>query len=265
MHPSMYDDDTGYKERLRCRKSKDMTSQVHASSKSSSGTQSNLDKSGEREKKPSGTSTADSLIDTPIQKRTPLGPGFQAVVPEWTGDISDSDTKWLGARIWPREKKMYQYINERDPIGKGRQDSCGCQFRGSNECVRFHISEKRLRLKLELGPAFQQWKFDQMGEEVRLSWTEEEEKKFKGIVKSNPPSLDKRFWDVIIRSFPSKSREDLVSYYFNVFLLRRRAYQNRATPNDINSDDDDETDPGYEKGKSPMSIFYSPKKKPKVK
>ncbi|MCI33020.1 AT-rich interactive domain-containing protein 1-like, partial [Trifolium medium] len=64
---------------------------------------------------------------------------------------------------------------------------------------------------LELGVAFYQWSLDKVGEEVGRWWTQQEEKKFK--VKSNPTSLDR---------------------YYNI---ERRAFQNRHTPDNIDSDD----------------------------
>ncbi|KAE7999478.1 hypothetical protein FH972_003902 [Carpinus fangiana] len=211
------------------------------------------------------SSTADSVLDKYPPSRIPWGPRFEAEVPEWTGVASESDPKWLGTRVWPLENVERRSLIERDPIGKGRQDSCGCQVRGSIECARFHIAEKRLRVKLELGRAFYQWKFDKMGEEVRVSWTEEEEKKFKAILLSNPQSLQKCFWDQIFKFSPTKSSADLVSYYFNVFLMQRRGCQNRLTPNNIDSDDElgsglVTNGIGHEADKSPSSIFYSPKK-----
>lgn len=195
-----------------------------------------------------------------------LGSKYQAHVLEWTGESSESDLKWLGTRDWPLEKQEHRYLIERDPIGKGRQEYCGCQIPGSIECVRFHTAEKRLRVKRELGSAFYHWKFNEMGEEVGLPWTTEEEKKFKAIIKSNPPSLGKTFWDDIIESFPKKSWRELVSFYFNVYLLQRRGYQNRFTPNNIDSDDEDLESGtaingfGHEEPNSSKSILKSPHK-----
>nr|GEU54906.1 AT-rich interactive domain-containing protein 1-like [Tanacetum cinerariifolium] len=126
-------------------------------------------------------------------------------------------------RLTKETVKQRSHI-ERERIGKGRQSSCGCKFKGSLECVRFHISEKRYRVRLELGPAFANWKFDTMGEEVSLYWTMHEEKKFAKLIKLNPESSSKRFW----------------------------AYQNRTDPSNVDSDDDE-----LEKVKG--SILCSPK------
>ncbi|KAL3829682.1 hypothetical protein ACJIZ3_018484 [Penstemon smallii] len=201
-------------------------------------------------------------------KQIRVGPLFQADLPQLLGSNYESDSKWLGTRIWPLEKveQNHSSLIERDPIGKGRQESCGCQFPGSVECIRFHIREKKIKLKLELGSAFNNWKFDGMGEEVALTWTKEEEKKFEKIVKSNRLSSEKYFWEELFKSFPGKGREALVSYYFNVFLLQRRGKQNRDGTLDIQSDDEEsEYGPvsnrfGRISDISPGSIFRSPKK-----
>ncbi|XP_059634202.1 AT-rich interactive domain-containing protein 1-like isoform X2 [Cornus florida] len=273
MHPSMYDDYTG-SERSRC--SQRLLSvkeyqallslkkpRARACSESSSGTLSDLEDNLEKQSDP----IVSLYIDNHKRKRIPVGPFFQAKVPEWTGETYESDSKWLGTQVWPvKGGENKKYLIERDRIGKGRQDSCGCQLRGSIECVRFHVVEKRMRVKLELDSAFHSWKFNKMGEEVALSWTKEEELKFQAIVRSNPPSMEKCFWDEIFKSFRGKSREDLVSYYFNVFLLQRRAQQNRSTPSHIDSDDDESelgsmtNGFGREAAKSPGSILRTPKK-----
>ncbi|KAL0538128.1 hypothetical protein IC582_027127 [Cucumis melo] len=245
MHPCMYDDDTVPIYNLRKRLSLDKK-----------------DVSQEPVSKANDSSPTDSLDD---YKPVLLGSDYQARVPEWNGVISESDLKWLGTQDWPLKKGRNRYLVERDPIGKGRRDPCGCMDANSVGCVQFHVSEKRQRLKLELGDAFLRWRFDEMGEDVTLAWTVEDEKKFEDIVSSNPPSLGISYWEDIIESFPSRSKADLVSYYYNVFLLRRRGHQNRVTPDEIDSDEESESGTatirfGNEVHNSPGSIFYSPKK-----
>ncbi|XVE73840.1 hypothetical protein DITRI_Ditri11bG0150900 [Diplodiscus trichospermus] len=281
MHPCMYDNHTkvGYnlRERLSCTKKfllGKMTSMGQdLSPSSSSGNHSDLDSSMVGiDKQLHGTCdsvTPGSVFDYDVDIQVPIGPYFQVEVPEWTGVASESDAKWLGTRVWPLEKRENRFLIERDRIGKGRQDSCGCHIQDSMQCVKFHVAEKRLKVKLELGSAFSQWKFDKMGEEVAVAWKEEEHKMFTSIVKSNPPSLKKCFWDEIYKHFPNRTREELVSYYYNVFLLQRRANQNRITPSNINSDDEEpeaESDTkgiGREAIKSYTSILISPKKSQK--
>ncbi|XP_022892930.1 AT-rich interactive domain-containing protein 2-like [Olea europaea var. sylvestris] len=174
----------------------------------------------------------------PAEKQVSVGPLFQAGVPEWTGFPLNSDSKWLGTKMWSPEDGRIKSIDESDPFTMGRQHKCYCRFPHSVECVRFHIAEKRFKLKHELGSLFYHWRFDRMGEEVSLSWTKEEEKRFKDA-KSAHASVRNKFWNNASRFLPTKTLEKLVSYYFNVFLVQRRSYQNRATPNDINSDDDE--------------------------
>ncbi|GAB4834435.1 hypothetical protein Ancab_032691 [Ancistrocladus abbreviatus] len=179
--------------------------------------------------KPAACSSGD---DYPVEKHVLLGAEFQAEVPVWTGVIPESDSKWLGTKTWPPDNQNQNALVVVEPPGKGRYESCDCPRPTSVECIRFHIAEKRMKLKLELGTTFYQWKFNQMGEEVSLSWSAGEEQKFKQVMRTNPPFLGKSY-------FPKKTWKDLVSYYFNVFLLRRRIYQNRVTPRDVNSDDDE--------------------------
>lgn len=196
------------------------------------------------------------------RKRIPLGQSFQAEIPTWSnGKPYESESRWLGTRVWPLEEtEKRSSLIEREPIGKGRQDFCGCQFMGSLECVRFHIAEKRSRLKLELGTAFFKWKIDTMGEEVSLKWITNEENNFADIIKSNPESSGRSFWYELVTYFKNKPRMVLVSYYFNVYLLRRRAHQNRADPSNVDSDDDELEKVGLELNKSAGSILCSPKK-----
>lgn len=258
MHPSMYDDNSG-SERLRC-------SQRVISAKDS------LKNPGSHIDRTLINGPTDSSAESGVwwnrrrKKIASIGSEFQADIPEWKNDIYESDSKWLGTRIWPLDKnEQTRILIERDPTGKGREDTCGCEYPGSYDCIRFHLSEKRRKLKLELGSAFYHLKFDRMGEKVTLSWTTKDEQKFHDIAKSSPLSEDESFsyWPDLFRCFPHKSRESLVSYYFNVFLLRRIGQQNRMSASDIDSDDDES---GYGPrsicfGRDPkFSILCSPKK-----
>ncbi|MBA0640092.1 hypothetical protein Goklo_023065 [Gossypium klotzschianum] len=267
MHPCMYDDNTkiGYnlRERLSCTK-KLLFGKTDAKGQNWSQYSGNhSDFNGTCD-----SVTPGSVFDYEADIQVPIGPQFQFEVPVWTGVASGSDAKWLGTRFWPLEKKENRFLIERDRIGKGRQDSCGCQVQGSLQCVKFHVAEKRSKLKLELGPAFKKLKFDKMGEDVASAWKEGEQKMFSNIVKSNPSSQQKCFWDEICKHFRNKSREELVCYYYNVFLLQRRAYQNRVTPSNIDSDDEPESELvakgiGQEAIKPYTSILISPKKSQK--
>lgn len=273
----MYDDQVGFaynfRERINCSRKllhRKTVFQSQACSQLSSSTTVTGSDSCTKGVFDGDSSSKYSVFDLPVEKTIPLGPDFQAEVPEWTGVVSESNSKWAGTRVWPLKKVDNRLVIEQEPIGKGRKDACGCEVPKSVECVRFHNAERRLRVKRELGLAFKHWRFDKMGEDVRLSWTEEEERKFEAIVRLNPPSLDKCFWNDIFKFFPTKGRGDLVSYYFNVFLLQRRAQQNRSTPNNIDSDDDESecglvtNGSGREAApKSPGSLLYSAKKPPR--
>lgn len=260
MHPSMYEDYVGSRDQSKLRCSQRLLRQ-HMRSRSSSCSEASTatddsDKnlsplvswmendSDKQVLKNLNSLTAETVVGLfskdQIKKRVRVGPRFQARVPEWMGMACNSgDSKWLGTQIWPLKPKELYSLTEEHLIGKGRPDFCNCKLAGSIECIRFHVAEKRFQLKRELGSTFYKWRFDHMGEEVSLSWTDEEERRFKAIVYRNPPSLDKSFWEEAYRSFYYKSRRSLVNYYFDVFLLRRRSYQNRVTPNQIDSDDEE--------------------------
>ncbi|XP_016490398.1 AT-rich interactive domain-containing protein 2 isoform X2 [Nicotiana tabacum] len=252
MHPSMYEEErlnNQPAEKLRCSK-RIPVSPKHApcpccnSCSTSHNKAATHQKEEEEDIRPDLTSVevsvTEKIDDSGDQQTHPevsVGPLHQAEVPEWSGVISESDSKWLGTRMWPPEVETTKSLVELDPIGEGRRSSCGCRFPQSVECIRFHIAEKRFKLKLELGPLFNRWRFDRMGEEVSLSWTSEEEERFKDMVRSSATSNNK--WKNSKKLLPSKTREKLVSYYFNVFLIRRRSYQNRVTPKELDSDDDE--------------------------
>lgn len=249
MHPCLYDDQIGssYTLRKSLRASRTtLTGKLTPKASLSLGSKIDLKKRSshcmarkENNKSPDSPAKG-SVFDYENDKKVPLGPAFQADVPEWTGVAPESDSKWLGTRVWPMIKANNRVLIERDPIGKGRQDSCDCQHPASMECVRLHIAEKRRKMKLELGLAFYHWKIDKMGEEIARFWTDREQKKFKTLVEL--PNLEKCFWNRILKFFSSKKREELVSYYYNVFLVRVRANQNRSIPTKVNSDDESESE-----------------------
>ncbi|XP_038995535.1 AT-rich interactive domain-containing protein 1-like [Hibiscus syriacus] len=265
MHPCMYDDNTNIGYKLRERSS--YTKKLNFGSLPSKGLDGPMTGTDKQLHGTCDSVTPGSVFDWDVVNPVPIGPHFQAEVPAWAGVASESGAKWLGTRFWPMEKKEQRFLIERDRIGKGRHDSCGCRSQGSVECVKFHVAEKRSKVKLELGSAFYKWKFDKMGEDVGSAWSKEEQKMFSSIVKSNPSSLQKCFWDEIRKHFRKKSREELVCYYYNVFLLQRRAYQNRVTPSNIDSDDEPEFESVGEgirqEVTKPSTFLISPKKSQK--
>lgn len=255
----MYEDDQCASERLRCSQ-RLLSSKEH--SRKSREESSSSDFQTDEDKQCDSTADSPTYLSNCRKKRIPISSYHQADLPEFQGDDYKSESKWLGTKIWPLDiaEQRKKILIERERIGKGRQESCGCQFVGSPECVRFHIREKRVKLKLELGSAFYLWKIDVMGEDVAYSWTKEDQNKFHYIVQSNPLSLAKFFWVELFKNFPQKGREALVSYYFNVFLLQRRSMQNRSSPSDINSDDEDADYGPIANRFGAGSIFCSPKK-----
>nr|XP_043605879.1 uncharacterized protein LOC122578072 [Erigeron canadensis] len=178
-----------------------------------------------------------SLLNCSPRKEVPLGPEHQADISEFDSDSarkynSDPDKveSLMGICVIPnQEGEILIY-----------QTDCKCLDGGSIRCVQQHANEARLNLKDSLGfEKFVNLGFNNIGEEVASNWTEEEEKLFQDVVYSNPVSHGKRFWDELSIAFRSRTKKELVSYYFNVFVLRRRAVQNRSKLLAIDSDDDE--------------------------
>jgi hypothetical protein len=224
-------------------------------------------------------------IDSPVneyhlpRKDVPIGPEHQADIPEWRprvsefipgasgscevmacssvstsefvprDDDSESD-KWVRHCVLPLSTSPF------DGIGENKVD-CECSDEGSDRCVRQHILETRESLKMILGQdKFWDLGLCEMGEDVAQGWTDEEEKRFQREVFANPVSLGKNFWDYLPHAFPGKSSKELVSYYFNVFMLRKRAQQNRSDLLCVDSDDDELLDkpPITEHGKEDSAV-----------
>lgn len=176
----------------------------------------------------------------------PIHRSGQAEIPEWKGkpSLSYDDPnalKFLGEPILVPKASEDLDIGS---IGKGRQDDCNCPFPGSIACIRFHVAEKKIELKRELGSVFYEMGFHHMGEDLALTWTKDEERKFNTIIQNLPSSSRYNFWDKLLSVFRSKGREGVVSYYHNVFQVWRRAYQNRLTPKSPNSDEGS-VEPGF--------------------
>ncbi|KAL2342737.1 hypothetical protein Fmac_004022 [Flemingia macrophylla] len=247
MHPAMYEDHASLgrhaTEKVRC--CKRLPPSVMCKSRNENRLTGSLHMEVEKCSLKKTTKTLDILtakaISEPygsgsLEKQVSVGPRFQVEVPEWTGVVSESESKWLGTLTWPLKHDSGR--TTKTDLGKGRH-KCSCEFHGSVPCVRFHIAENRMNLKLDLGSVFYQWGFDGMGEEVSFQWTTEEKKKFKDIMSSNVPPQNKCFWSNPSKYLPNKTRKNLVSYYFNVFLIHLRSYQNRVTPKNVDSDDDE--------------------------
>uniref|UniRef100_A0A0A9DXS5 Myb-like domain-containing protein n=1 Tax=Arundo donax TaxID=35708 RepID=A0A0A9DXS5_ARUDO len=208
-------------------------------------------------------------IDSPVheylpRKSVPIGPDHQADIPQWRPrvsanvpgasgscadlayssastsesiprvDGSESD-RWIRHCVIP----MPSCSCAVDWAGGDRID-CGCSDEGSVRCARQHIMEARKSLELGLGQdKFRELGLCEMGEDVAQRWTDEEEKLFQGVVSSNPISLGMKFWDYLPHALPGKTSREFVSYYFNVFMLRKRAQQNRSDTMRVDSDDDE--------------------------
>ncbi|KAL3640718.1 hypothetical protein CASFOL_015686 [Castilleja foliolosa] len=176
------------------------------------------------------------------RKVVPVGPRFQADVPEWAGTENNDpdDSKWLGTRVWPLQIENMKTIGKK--IGKGRPDSCCCASPGSVDCVRHHVLEKRLYLQSDLGPVFFSWKFDEMGEQILKKWSLKEKQSFELVVKMRPSSDGKSFLRRALKCFPSKNGRDVVNYYFNVYIPNRMSLCTRSRSTKQVDTDDDETE-----------------------
>ncbi|MFS8033020.1 putative SANT/Myb domain-containing protein [Helianthus anomalus] len=179
-----------------------------------------------------------SLLNRSPRKEIPIGPNHQADVPEFDPEMAkkyceDGEMEcFLGVCVIPFH---HSFVSSSDI-----QIDCKCFDRGSIRCVQQHVKEARLNLKERYGDEkFVELGMLDMGEDVASRWSEEEERLFHAVVYSNPVSVGRMFWEQLAIAFPSRTKKELVSYYFNVFILRRRAIQNRAHYLDIDSDDDE--------------------------
>ncbi|KAJ9567343.1 hypothetical protein OSB04_003309 [Centaurea solstitialis] len=192
------------------------------------------------------------LLGHPPLKEVPVGPNYQADIPEWRGydaqyasQTSQTNTisyyndelKFMGSCVISMPEDPA--IHGDDTVGKGRSD-CYCKNPGSVGCTQQHIKEGMEILKGSIGDEkLAELGFGNMGELVAQKWTEDDEQLFHEVVYSNPVSLGRNFWHHLAEAFPSRTNQEIVSYYFNVFMLRRRAEQNRRDPMNVDSDDDE--------------------------
>lgn len=192
------------------------------------------------------------LLNCSPRKEVLVGPQYQAVLPPWnaSGDgkelscssnISEHsrEQKLMGACIIPMQALNDSSIDG-VKVGGGRSN-CTCPDKDSMRCIQQHIKEAREKLRETIGhEGFAELGFNDMGDEVAFKWTPDEEQVFHNIVFSNPVSQGRKFWKVLKAAFPTRTKRELVSYYFNVFMLHKRAVQNRSYVLEIDSDDDEE-------------------------
>lgn len=187
------------------------------------------------------------LLEHSPRKPVSVGADHQADVPAWGFSGSDSnlnvrdgdeaEKRLMGTCVIPMPEMELSSLD--DEVGKGRTD-CSCEDRGSMRCVRQHIMEERKKLLKTFGiEKFIELGFAGMGEQVAQKWTQEDEHLFHKVVFNNPASLNKNFWNYLSMVFPSRSKKEIVSYYFNVFMLRKRAEQNRNHLLSADSDNDE--------------------------
>ncbi|XP_031402005.1 uncharacterized protein LOC116211674 [Punica granatum] len=189
-----------------------------------------------------------SSLDCSPERIVPIGSNHQARLPPWVGqmymselynfDKEDTEENYLGTCIIPMPDESTFELDQ-GIVGGGRKD-CSCIDKGSMRCVRQHITESQEDVRTNLDDEkFVLLGLADLGEEVACEWSEEEEQLFNEVVFSNPVSAGKNFWKRLSATFSSRTKRELVSYYFNVFMLRKRATQNRCRFLDIDSDDDE--------------------------
>ncbi|KAJ0527587.1 putative SANT/Myb domain, Homeobox-like domain superfamily protein [Helianthus annuus] len=207
---------------------------------------------------PSTPNAYSYLLERPPMKQVSVGPEYQAEIPEWHGSDGD-EIKFLGSTVIPMPENQTIHDSATDASAK---TECYCQNPGSAECVKQHIKESRETLKARIGlEAFMDLGFGDMGEVVAEKWTEDDEHLFHEVVYSNPVSSGRNFWNHLAAEFPSRSSQEIVSYYFNVFMLRRRTEQNRLDPMNADSDDDESPEYDSEPRKLHDSCFHSTSEK----
>lgn len=196
-----------------------------------------------------------SYLCSSPRRQVPLGPNHQADIPPCpinffntdgssllagsdSGTYDDNVKKLMGTCIIPMPGVEVS-VQEGFAVGGGRTD-CACLDEGSIRCVKQHVKDSREKLRKSLGDEkFIALGFHDMGEEVTSKWSGEEEWIFRAVVYSNPASSGRNFWKHLKQVFLTRTTKDIVSYYFNVFMLRRRAAQNRSIMLNIDSDDDE--------------------------
>ncbi|KAL9242676.1 hypothetical protein vseg_016655 [Gypsophila vaccaria] len=183
------------------------------------------------------------LLDYPPRKQVPIGSEHQAEIPSWGENSSEENSDVCGVNkdgiCILQNLDIQPLAHCGSKVGAGRID-CQCQDQGSIRCVQLHISEARDKLRRVLGQdTFLELGFNDMGEVVADKWANEEEQLFLKVVYSNPVSSGKNFWNALSATFPSRTKMEIVSYYFNVFMLRKRAEQNRCDGMTIDSDNDE--------------------------
>ncbi|GER51481.1 ELM2 domain-containing protein [Striga asiatica] len=173
-----------------------------------------------------------SLLYGPPIKEVPVGPDYQAQIPTYDPtSVSPKELPLMGSTIISMPD-----TNDSTTLDGLGPASCTCLDNGSMRCVQQHVKEAREKLLDLIGPEnFVKLGFDEMGEEVAQKWGPDEERAFHEIVLSNRVV----FWEKLRAAFPARTMREFVSYYFNVFMLRRRAAQNRSFVLEIDSDDDE--------------------------
>ncbi|KAL6570936.1 hypothetical protein OROGR_000486 [Orobanche gracilis] len=163
------------------------------------------------------------LLNSSPRKEVPVGPNYQAEFPNRAPtarmqDISASDNIFdnnreqnqLGTCIIVKPDSNNSIADE-SRVGGGRA-GCSCPDVGSTRCVQKHVKEEREKLRDSIGDeTFRGLGFYNMGEEVALSWTADEEQLFHEVVFSNAASHGRDFWAILGFVFPNRRKKETVS------------------------------------------------------
>ncbi|KAL3753676.1 hypothetical protein ACJRO7_000989 [Eucalyptus globulus] len=153
----------------------------------------------------------------PPRPVVPIGPGFHAEIPKWEVTNTKNNynslesLKYSGTPVWPIEDG----INEAPvgSIGQERHEFCSCDD---------------FNLKLDLGPTFWTWKFDEMGEAVSRTWGNKGRTSARDAHKIKSAGQQGKLLGQGVECIPTKSKDSILSYYSNVFVPKRISMQFRS-------------------------------------
>ncbi|XP_039173701.1 AT-rich interactive domain-containing protein 1-like [Eucalyptus grandis] len=160
----------------------------------------------------------------PTRPVVPIGPAFQAEIPVRVGTCTKNNcdtlesTKYIGIRFWPSEDRINETLLGSN--GPGRHELCSRKSPGSANRMKRRVYKSTR-------------KFDEMGEEVSKTWTMREENQFETLMKTNPPVNQASFWDKASKCIPTKSKNSILSYYYNVYIRKRSNMQLRSSTEQI--------------------------------
>lgn len=182
----------------------------------------------------------------PYKKSVPVGPLFQADIPEWSDQSTKNndhrteyENKWLGTRLWPLHETAEQQMRMNE-INITEQE-CTCSVPGSVDCINVHVLHEKGRLMKELGPAFWEMKIHETGQMISIFWNQDEKKVLEKALNSNPPRQEKNcFVKTARKRLEYQTRVSILRYYYNVYLPKKISRRIKSGFSIVNSDDEEE-------------------------